>query len=248
MKLRVCLVILLVSLLASTAVWADYTVTYNCTNPIPDTTTNYGGSGFGSPNDTVFLDMPQWNQSAFVGYHLTGLSISFNADVYGSMKFENTDPGTGSTIYSDTGIGSIQDLYDPSNNLLLTQLPSATIGSNKTLSPWDGTTDYAGTDSATFDPLTNTPASVVWSNGTSYYLTMFTGNGTVNMPTDAYGSVTQDVSGGNINSSYVDQAGASATITYDYALDTPSVPEPGTWALGALCLLGLCMYEWRRRK
>jgi MYXO-CTERM domain-containing protein len=245
MKMRLGLVILLVALVSTVTACADLTVTYTTgstpnTVALGDTLTNWTQAA------DNYLVVPEWNPASFAGDYLAGVSITLSGDidtdgsVFNAVNNSTTTPGT---LLYNSGISGYLDLYGPSDEYLTTINGSAQIGTNPSqnvtlnASPGPGNT-YSSSLSSTATP-------VVWTAAPGQ-LSEFTGNGTLNLPTDATGSSVISASGGNITGSAPVYEGASATITYTYDTQGPSVPEPGSLGLGAMCLLGLGF--WRRRK
>jgi hypothetical protein len=223
---------MLVVLLAPVVGWAD-SVTYS-SNVITNATTNW----------TNTLTVPKWDPvGAYAGDTLTQVVVSYTGDVFGNMQFENIDPGHTALLVSSK-LSAVENLYDVNSVPIITQTPSVTKGP-ASLSTYTGDFpyQYQPPDGVSYNSVTNT-LTTVWYNGTSSYLAMFTGTGNINLQTDATGHDTSTTSGGDVVSKWLNQAGVSMTVEYDYS---SMVPEPCTLPLMALGLASIGMLRKRRR-
>jgi hypothetical protein len=232
MRVRICLaILLLVVLMASSGAWADY-VTYKATpDPIGPFTLNGGANA---------LTVPQWNSSLFPGKTLYKVTLTYDGDVIGTIKYENL--GTGENFVTGT-LKADMWLKDPNGVQLLTVAP--TTSASDTLPGYDGTIDFGGTSGRTYTNQTGSAQSIWWDT-TSPYLTMFSGIGTVALTTGGTASSSATDQLGKVASSFITNGQGSVEIRYDY--NGTDVPEPCTLGLGALCLVGLGLWRKRRSK
>jgi MYXO-CTERM domain-containing protein len=237
MNMRIVVLILAVALFAATGAWAD-TVTYSSANTITNQLTNW------TTGSNIYLEIPQWDSTAFSGYYLAGISITLSDGLTSTMTVTNTGT-TSTTVAGDSGVSGHFKLYDPSDTLLSNLALSATIGTDTVIGAWDGSQD--ANDSQTW-PLTGTGTPVVWNTSAPTYLTLFTGTGNVNLPTAGTGSFVLDTSGGNPQGSGPVYLSGGGSVTYTYDPTGPSTPEPGSLGLGAMCLLGLVGFRRRRKR
>ncbi len=221
MRKTLLLTLTIVVCLVATGVAAD-TVQYT-SNLIPNTLCDWG---------PLNLTVSKFDASG--GATLNSVTLNFYGSVAGTIKYENK--GSAGTI---TGhLQANESLYDTSNVLLLSTTPSA-IRSDA-LPAYDGVTDFAGPSGRTYTGVTGS-ATGNWTSATPLYLAMFTGPGSISLPT--YASASSYVTGGgNVSYRFTTLAGAYMTVTYDY----DAIPEPGTLILVSLGLAGVGY--WRRRR
>lgn len=100
----------------------------------------------------------------------------------------------------------------------------------------------------------NNTAVQTYNVDSAYWASDYTGPGSVtfrvattNYPYSFSNSVT--ASGSNYSTTWADSyLNVGATITYDYTLDDPAVPEPSSYALLPMALAGLMIYRRRHQK
>ncbi len=230
MRMRIFpIILLLVTVLASSGAWADF-VTYTSTPlSIGPSLTDWGPTN---------ISVPQWDPSTFVGYTLAKVTLTYDGTVVGTIQYENE--GSATTV---TGtLKAEMHLWDPDSVLLLTATPL--VSKTDALPDYDLIEDFAGLSGRTYTNVTGSTQEIWWTTG-SPYLTMFSGSSNVTMTTDAEGKSIA-TGGGNVAGEFVTNAGGSLTVRYDY--DQTDIPEPCTLALGALGLMGVGLLRGRRRR
>lgn len=213
------------TVVAGLGVQAD---TVNYTNSIPNTTlTDW--------NNT--LNLTKFNPSLGT---LNSINISLSSALSTDLSVTNNGASriTGSA-YTDLQIfvdnPGTYDLF----GLGGTNSPALTLNTPSFSFVLLGVTGY-GTNSTTLSSgLVSTSSGDITDSST---LTLFTGTGSVGLPTFSYTQV-GTLSHGNFSATQISKGGLEAVVTYDY---TVPVPEPTTFAMIGAGLAGLGLV-WRRR-
>ncbi len=193
------------------------------------------------PTTTDFSSTFTFNQfTPGVGQTLTGVEITLQGVVNGTIRIENTG---GSPITATGLLRATVSLTRPGGGAITQVIPVGT--QVRSLTAFDGNIDFGGTSGFT------SAATGSQTSGPTIYtgalLTDFLGAGTVDLPVSATGTSTA-TGGGNIVSSFSTSATATATLRYTYTDSSPATPEPGTWAmLAAGASTGLVALRRRRR-
>jgi hypothetical protein len=167
---------------------------------------------------------------------LAEVDWTFDGDIYGTSKGENTDPDKDHTLTLTLGVA--EQLYDLGGNPLGSSInPTNTQTFNAT--KYDGTLDFGGTSGVTFSGLTGSASN---SGTITSGLAAYIGGGTFSYSADAKGSSKASGSG-NMVSQFISTADATAQIRYGYDL----VPEPTTGALMLTGLVGALLLRRRRK-
>jgi hypothetical protein len=169
---------------------------------------------------------------------LNSITFTLQGTVTGDAKFESRDKDP-STVTMD--LAAKIELQRPNNSTLVQIIPLAATSDNVTA--YDGTTDFGGTSGKTYTGLSATQTDSSVSPPPAGDLTLFTGPGNITLKVKARSA--SDASGpGNLVTQFSTNAGALATVVYDY---TP-VPEP----TGMIAMLagfgGLVGFIRRRRR
>jgi hypothetical protein len=244
MKVRICLSILVIGLLAATAASAQLltpAVAYDFENPSNYLTlggaSNIPGS-LTSSWDAVW-SVPQFNPSLGT---LQYVIITYQGAWQGQFFDTNGDATQGHAMSgSQTVVLNLDAGYTSGSTLSPTSytqtLASMTSGSGNHNFGFTA----AGTNTSTYTWSGNSTPTPITSD-ISTNLLQWEGTGTNNVLGDLGGSTTAS---GGPDATYTSSAiaGADFTIQYEYGI---SSPEPSTFGLGAMCLLGLGI--WKRRR
>lgn len=195
-----------------------YSVTY--TDIIPMAKTTWNGS----------MEIPKFNMP---GYELTSVRIDLAGDIVGSAKGENL--GSSSDILT-MDLRSEITLKRPDGSVLVVTMP--VLSTEDSLGSYDGTIDFGGTSGCSYNDIeVSKSESSTFTSAVD--MSLFTGSGNITLPVSAAGAST--FSGpGSVITNFSTQAGATASITYNYV----PVPEPVT--IGLLCLGSLSCLIRRR--
>lgn len=184
------------------------------------------------------------------------------------VELQRFDPSLGVlqqvtlTIRGDlSGIASAESLNNRPTRLTLTlsaelslvhpdslvALVSTTplVSQNFAAAVYDNDTDYGGASGITLSNLTAFSSNSATFTDAST-LALFTGQGKVQLPFEAWGL--SGVSGaGNLDYDFTTYASGGASVSYLYepSVALPPVPEPGTWAL---MFAGLGVVGWLARR
>ncbi len=218
MKVRVCLAILAVLLVASGA-WADVTgwQTFNYPAGYPPT-----------------MQVLNWSQIWTINQFdpslgtLTGVEIEWSADASGWMKARN-DADTSGDIegwqyinnYLKRGATTLVNWYDEEYELW----PDVPAGE------WTTQYDWTASDAG----------STILNSGLAPWI----GVGTLDLTASASASWSGNGPGTLTFQTHVEK-GDAYQLRYIY--DEVEIPEPTTMALGALCLVGMGLWRRRRSK
>lgn len=193
------------------------TITYN-SGTISDTPTNWSSS----------LGLQEFNPTLGT---LNSITFTLNGDVSGSVKVENTG-SSAATVNS--ALAATLTLERPDTTQLVVVLPKATF--TDSLSAFDGTIDFGGTSGVTHSGISASTSQVSATLTDATDLALFKGTGILSLPAVAVGSSAAN-GGGNLVAQFISDAGASASVTYDYTPGTPATtPEPSSMALMGLGL------------
>ena len=180
----------------------------------------------GPYSDTVALQSTDWNKTLTIPKFnpalgvLISVKVELKGDVTGSMAFENKDAQTQTVT---TSLKAICTLKRPDNSTLVITIPDAnTVDYN--VPAYDGVTDFAGPSGKMYPSLSKstTEMNTLFAPAD---LALFTGPGNILLGCTGVGSST-GAGGGNLALQFTTDAGAMATVTYNY-----EVPEPVTIAL-----------------
>jgi len=168
---------------------------------------------------------------------LSEVRIELHGLLTGVAEVESTDSAP-ATVRST--LSAALTLTRPDKSLLLVTLPTQTWTLKATA--FDSLSNAAGGSGAAWaivDPLVR---SEVANFSVAADLALFSGEGNLVLPVSA-SDLSITAASGNIEDSYMSQAGAWARVTYTYA--AAPVPEPGTWAL---LLVGLAVTGFAARR
>ena len=222
MKVRTHLAVMcLAVLVASSAAWADTTPIQTLRNPAAGTTTTDWSHNFlfdqFDPTDVT----KAWYQGT-----LTGVHLSMDGDMAGTMRVWNSSAGPGDFTGSQKAIESLK--LGATTLISITPTDATSWLQVPTLS-WSST--YNSSDS-----LTGT-----WSSTSG--LGAWIGSSTITLVGDALGSVTGS-GPGTVIMQFSTEAAEEVKLYYDYE----AIPEPGTMALVGLGLAGIGVWRKRRGK
>jgi hypothetical protein len=160
-----------------------------------------------------------WQQTASVPQFdpaqgaLSGITVSFQAHVGGSVGIESLDnrPSQASSVYA-----SDMQLADYGGSVLLSLTPS--VGFLDSLAPFDGTIDFGGTSGVFHGNISVEDSGSISVPLTPENLAAYVGLGTVSFDAAAVGA--SMVTGpGNIVSQILTSADATVTICYEFFQD-----------------------------
>ena len=178
-------------------------------------------------DDTVNLASTNWNDTVsfpqFDPNLGTLLSVTFElgGHVEGSAKFESLDNAPATVTMN---LAAEIDLQRPDLSSLVTVLPLAATNDN--VLAFDGVIDFLGDSGRTYEDLSgdDMESSVTTDSND---LTLFTGNGTIDLPVSAMGA-SNGSGAGNLILQFATSASASVTVIYEY--EEPIVPtHESTW-------------------
>ncbi len=210
----------------ASALTITYTTNDTGTTILPPQTTNWS-----TPINIPSLELPKFDPALGT---LNSVTIDYEGIGEFAYKIENIDTATGTT-------GSNELLVD------LTFTPSVAAGGsisvssgvlNVNLGVFDGAIDFAGTSGQDFG---TTSASDTFSEIITTGLAAFIGAGNFIIDVAAGSGSDRNLSGGNVLEQTTWLAGARAAVTYDYTAQQ-TVPEPATFALMGLGLLGFARF------
>lgn len=186
---------------------------------------------------TDVLDLPQFNSA--LG-NLQAVTLDLFGNLTGTAKAEslnNTAASITLNLQATLQLRSPDDL----NTVLVQTMPL--VQQSFSAASHDGVANYAGASGITYTGLAgNARQSATFTDAAT--LALFTGSGLLHAPVSALGA-SYYAGPGNVITSFRTQAGAYATVTYQF---TPSaVPEPGTWVLLLAGLGAIGLLSARRR-
>jgi len=144
---------------------------------------------------------------------LTGISVTFQGNVQGSVGIESLDA---SPTLTTTTYGANITLLDYSNTPVVFLSPSTNF--LDPLSAFDGVIDFAGTSGVLRGGIALSDSGGYAPALTPANLAAFVGNGTVAFDATAIGASIATGSG-NVISQFLTSAGGSVTVCYDYQPD-----------------------------
>lgn len=228
--------------LSSGAAMASPTSSFSCNNVTLTCTGSYDAGTSPTELNNVGLQMQQFNQA---GYYLTGVSVTFNAQIStsgtltngGNTQLTNVFAQVDSAFSATTVSSQLSTLVSAINGAGLDPLikqTGATINANSSI-PFTPT-------APNLSPRTATTGALNLSD-----LADFAGSSTLSFDVSTNSSVAAGISGSggsaNVTAQLNTTADPSLTYTYTYA-QTP-VPEPASMALLGSGLFGL---GWVRRR
>ncbi len=184
----------------------------------------YAGAASITRTVTIPIQSTDWDRNLMFNQFdpmlgtLNSISFSLTGTLSGDVQVENRNatPATVSTTLQAT-----LTLRRPDMSVLVVSIPSVVRQFNATA--YDGNLDYGGTSGMTYPTTTTSHTETVSGLSSAADKALFQGTGVISLPCSAVG-----FAGGsgaaNLALLFSADAGASATITYDY---TP-VPEPSS--------------------
>jgi len=171
---------------------------------------------------------------------LLSVQVDLLGEVSGDVGVENTSTNSSST--ATTELKANVFVQDPGGGTLVTVLPTAQNVDNLTI--FDTIIDFGGTSGKSYTGLYNSDTDTnTYTPGDGAVFSQFQGVGTITL--NAFANATSAASGGgNLTSQFNTDAAGEVTITYTYR---SGIPEPGTFALFGLGILGIGAVIRRRR-
>ncbi len=199
--------------------------------------------------DTIVQQSTNWQENIELTQFdpnlgtLTGIMLTLEGTVNGTANYESLDNAP-ANISLDVSAGLT--ILRPDLTTLLSV--TALVNQMDAARAFDSIIDFAGPSGGSFPGLTNT-ATTMASFNAAPDLILFTGLGTILLPTEAIG-MSSGSGSGNLITQFTNSASAKATIkyTFDAAGPGPVVPEPGTMLLFGSGLAGLIGWRWKNRK
>jgi hypothetical protein len=193
-----------------------------------------------SYTDSVPVQRTNWSSSVTVPQFdpslgtLDSIEFKLKGTVTGLARFESRDNGPTTVVMM---LKAKVTLMRPDLSPLVVVLPLVQTSDNVTA--FDGIIDFGGTSGRTYDNLSGdlTDSNVLNPPG-PVDLATFVGLGNVTLPATAEG-MSFGSGSGNLVQQFMTNAGAEATVTYNY-----HVPEPGV--LGMVLVGGLALFVRRR--